>query len=261
MKSKNGEHVCMVFEVLGENTLSLIYRSEFKGIPLKNVKSIIKQVLQGLDFLHTKCQIIHTDIKPENVLLEVDELEVRRMAAEVTNYRNLNKPLPASMVCSLPHEMLNDNIQSGQLKISKNKKKRMKKRAQKAKNEIQQLCGNELLPEDKGSGDGLINEISNEIIIETTDNKKVISKFSEESENEEKFPQEVSSLNDMLSLNISECNSQNIQFNKPTEKEEKEHCNLDPALDECPVSVKIADLGNACWTVRGFTLKKKSIIF
>ena len=27
------------------------------------------QVLHGLDYLHTKCKIIHTDIKPENILL------------------------------------------------------------------------------------------------------------------------------------------------------------------------------------------------
>jgi hypothetical protein len=40
----NGTHVCMVFEVLGNNLLKLIIRSNYQGIPLQNVKMIIKQV-------------------------------------------------------------------------------------------------------------------------------------------------------------------------------------------------------------------------
>ena len=40
----NGTHVCMVFEVLGQNLLRLIIRSNYEGIPYQNVKTIIKQV-------------------------------------------------------------------------------------------------------------------------------------------------------------------------------------------------------------------------
>ncbi|KAG7278635.1 hypothetical protein CRUP_031930 [Coryphaenoides rupestris] len=65
----NGTHVCMVFEVLGHHLLKWIIKSNYQGLPLPCVKSIIRQVLQGLDYLHTKCKIIHTDIKPENILL------------------------------------------------------------------------------------------------------------------------------------------------------------------------------------------------
>lgn len=66
----NGTHICMVFEVLGHNLLKLILKSNYRGIPLSNVRSITRQVLEGLDYLHTECQIIHTDIKPENVSRE-----------------------------------------------------------------------------------------------------------------------------------------------------------------------------------------------
>lgn len=36
--------ICMVFEVLGHNLLKLIIKSSYKGIPVLQVRNIIKQV-------------------------------------------------------------------------------------------------------------------------------------------------------------------------------------------------------------------------
>src|SRR3954447_23496221 len=74
-KGPNGVHVCMVFEVLGDNLLGLIKRWNHRGIPMPLVKQITKQVLLGLDYLHRECGIIHTDLKPENVLIEIGDVE------------------------------------------------------------------------------------------------------------------------------------------------------------------------------------------
>ena len=74
-KGPHGMHVCMVFEVLGENLLGLIKRWNHRGIPMPLVKQITKQVLLGLDYLHRECGIIHTDLKPENVLIEIGDVE------------------------------------------------------------------------------------------------------------------------------------------------------------------------------------------
>ncbi|KAJ7467190.1 kinase-like protein [Mycena latifolia] len=71
----NGTHVCMVFEVLGENLLGLVKRHQNKGVPMQLVKQIAKQVLLGLDYMHRCCGVIHTDIKPENVLIHIDDVE------------------------------------------------------------------------------------------------------------------------------------------------------------------------------------------
>lgn len=74
-KGPNGVHVCMVFEVLGENLLGLIRRYKHRGIPVVFVKQIAKQLLSALDFLHRMCGVIHTDMKPENVLIEIGDVE------------------------------------------------------------------------------------------------------------------------------------------------------------------------------------------
>lgn len=74
-RGPNGLHVCMVFEVLGENLLSVIKRYRHQGIPIHLVRQIIHQVLMGLDYMHRECGIIHTDLKPENVLVCVEDVE------------------------------------------------------------------------------------------------------------------------------------------------------------------------------------------
>lgn len=65
----NGKHVCMVFETMGPNVLALIKRFNFKGVPLNIVRKVAAHTLIGLDYLHRICGIIHTDLKPENVLV------------------------------------------------------------------------------------------------------------------------------------------------------------------------------------------------
>ncbi|KAF2307493.1 hypothetical protein GH714_029133 [Hevea brasiliensis] len=65
----NGQHVCMVFEYLGDNLLTLIKYSDYRGMPIHKVKEICVHILVGLDYLHRQLSIIHTDLKPENILL------------------------------------------------------------------------------------------------------------------------------------------------------------------------------------------------
>lgn len=123
----NGTHVCMVFEVLGHNLLKLIIKSQYRGIPYENVRTIIRQVLEGLDYLHTKCQIIHTDIKPENVLICVDHEYISKIANEATEMISNGVKLPTSLISTAPEEFQQQPPPTG--KLSKTKKKKLKRKA------------------------------------------------------------------------------------------------------------------------------------
>ncbi|CAN6168040.1 unnamed protein product [Urochloa humidicola] len=65
----NGQHICLVFEFLGDSLLKLVQYNQYKGIGLDRVKRICKSILVGLDYLHSELGIIHSDLKLENVLL------------------------------------------------------------------------------------------------------------------------------------------------------------------------------------------------
>ncbi|KAI0628916.1 kinase-like domain-containing protein [Trametes polyzona] len=96
-KGPNGTHVCMVFEVLGENLLGLIKRHQNKGVPMHLVKQIAKQILLGLDYMHRCCGVIHTDLKPENVLICIDDVE-SVIQAELAAQSASQTPPPTRLV-------------------------------------------------------------------------------------------------------------------------------------------------------------------
>lgn len=78
----HGKHQCLVFERAGKNLLHVIKKFNYQGLPLPLVKSMIRQILHGLHFLHHFCHIIHTDLKPENFLIEGPEYNLAELRKE-----------------------------------------------------------------------------------------------------------------------------------------------------------------------------------
>lgn len=70
----------MVFEILGVNFLEIIKRYDYKGVPLPLARKMARQCLIGLDYMHRMCKIIHTDFKPENVVICLSDEQVKEIA-------------------------------------------------------------------------------------------------------------------------------------------------------------------------------------
>lgn len=60
--------MCLVFEYLGDSLYEFLKRNDYKGFFVADIQRIAFQMLKGLSFLK-KNRLIHTDLKPENVLL------------------------------------------------------------------------------------------------------------------------------------------------------------------------------------------------
>jgi len=305
----NGTHVCMVFEVLGHNLLKFIIRNNYQGMPLQNVKVMMKQVLEGLHYLHTKCQIIHTDIKPENVLVCVDEAHIKRIAAEATQHQKLGIKLPGSAMSTAPKELRKVDLSA---KMSKSKKKKLKKREKRNQALMEEAMQHVMETEVKPVGEATTKVILNGE--EEAEAVKDEAKAAEEEKPEE--PAEAAEKNgptpdaedtetapaqvvqngthhpgeeqeegaeeqlqspdqeDAKSTKSEAMSVTSPEEEKPegvdmrTESEEREAVPHDPLLavvqeegkkpDPCTevvvgLTVKIADLGNACWVHHHFT--------
>ncbi|KAF2765741.1 non-specific serine/threonine protein kinase [Teratosphaeria nubilosa] len=66
-------NLCLVFEPLRE-PLWLYQRRYIGGvIPSEILKILLHMILHGLDYLHTECQLIHTDLKPDNIIIKLED--------------------------------------------------------------------------------------------------------------------------------------------------------------------------------------------
>ncbi|KAF0456446.1 kinase-like protein [Gigaspora margarita] len=264
-RGPNGVHVCMVFEVLGENLLSLIKRYNHRGIPAHLVKQITKQVLMGLDYMHRECGIIHTDLKPENVLVCIDNVE------EVVKNELLNGVKPPAASKKDPHIRITGSqplsspssgspsqksINASEQAIlstqgmSKNQKKKLKQKMKKKAAKENETSTNGV-EEDKDvddEKDGVSrvednsdDEIDNNIVCNP---RESTTDILERNLNEISLVDSISHNNSSSSIAISPT-SQTKLSRKPSTS----------AKWTTPdtITVKIADLGNACWVDHHFT--------
>ncbi|ERN19140.1 serine/threonine-protein kinase AFC1 isoform X1 [Amborella trichopoda] len=61
-------HICIVFEKLGPSLYDFLRKNSYQSFPIDLVRDLGRQMLECVAFMH-ELRLIHTDLKPENVLL------------------------------------------------------------------------------------------------------------------------------------------------------------------------------------------------
>ncbi|KAJ1419478.1 Serine/threonine-protein kinase, active site [Sesbania bispinosa] len=216
----NGQHVCMVFEYLGDNLLTLIKYSDYRGLPINMVKEICFHILVGLDYLHKQLSIIHTDLKPENILL-------LSMIDPSKDPRKSGAPLilPNSKDKTVLESAAAKDTKTANGDLIKNHKKKIKRKAKQAAHG----CA------EKEASEGV-------------EGKPETSGAVESSPNASSAREQASSSAGTSRLSDADRAKSKEQSNKRGSRSMRQKL-----LASVDLKCKLVDFGNACWTYKQFT--------
>lgn len=84
------EHYCMVFEVCGLSVYDFLRKNRYAPFRTLDVLTIVQQTLECLRFCHDELNLVHTDLKLENLLFENDEWFHEQRSSRTTFRRPVN---------------------------------------------------------------------------------------------------------------------------------------------------------------------------
>lgn len=215
----NGQHVCMVFEYLGDNLLTLIKYTDYRGLPIHMVKEICFHILVGLDYLHRQLSIIHTDLKPENILL-------LSMIDPSKDPRKSGTPL----VNNKDKTMLESGIPKSNGDLTRNQKKNIRRKAKRA---AQGCVEKDVSMEADGDPE------TSDAVESPPNSKLYVDSVAE---------QPTSSVHASRALDADATKGVENVGNKRAGRSTRQKL-----LASMDLKCKLVDFGNACWTYKQFT--------
>jgi serine/threonine protein kinase len=69
VKGHHGQHVCIVYDVLREPIELTMKKLPGHLFGSHHLRKLLPALLQGLDYLHSECRIVHTDLKADNIMM------------------------------------------------------------------------------------------------------------------------------------------------------------------------------------------------
>ncbi|CAN9350275.1 unnamed protein product [Alternaria alternata] len=107
---QGGDHRCLVQKPMWDSFKDLLNRNPAHRFTDELLRAGLSQVFLALDYLHTEAKIIHTDIKADNIFIEIEDQDILKafVDAEMTNPSPRKvvdgKPIYATRQFELPKE-------------------------------------------------------------------------------------------------------------------------------------------------------------
>ena len=93
VKTRWGEHLCIVYDVLREPINVTMEKWPSRLFSPEKLRKLMPALLQGLDYMHSECHVVHTDLKADNIMMGIGDVNV--LSAFVQH--ELDHPSPRKM--------------------------------------------------------------------------------------------------------------------------------------------------------------------
>ncbi|KAE9371886.1 CMGC protein kinase [Stipitochalara longipes BDJ] len=95
---QGGDHKCLVQKPMWDSFKDLLNRNPTHRFTKVLLRAGLSQVLLALDYLHSECKLVHTDIKADNILIEIDDQDILDSFVNA----ELESPSPRKIVDGAP---------------------------------------------------------------------------------------------------------------------------------------------------------------
>ncbi|TAQ90224.1 hypothetical protein B7494_g1498 [Chlorociboria aeruginascens] len=93
-----GDHKCLVQKPMWDSLRDLLNRNPAHRFTKVLLRAGLSQILLALDYLHSECELVHTDIKADNILIEIDDQDILDSFVNA----ELESPSPRKIVDGAP---------------------------------------------------------------------------------------------------------------------------------------------------------------